>query len=118
MLLKAALQNGAEILPLIFSRHIVVAVISAAAFLLTRGEDRMPGSRLWVLAFLGGGTMLFALFFIFTALRMGDLTVVIPITQFAFVFSAAASAVVFKEQIGVLRIAAIVLAVGSILAIG
>ena len=61
--------------------------------------------------------MMFALFFTFAAFQIGDIALVTPINQLAFVFSTAGAALILKEQVSIKKILAIVLAVSSIITI-
>jgi uncharacterized membrane protein len=60
---------------------------------------------------------MFAIFFTFAAFQIGDVALVTPINQLAFVFSSAGAMLIFKEPPSALKIVAITLAVASILTI-
>jgi len=114
---KTALNSGALIVHLILYRYVVVAVI-AALFQLLHHRQREGGERrICLLALLSAAAMMFALSFTFAALRIGDVALVIPIIQLAFVFASVGAVLLFKERLSALKILAIILAVGSIVVI-
>jgi uncharacterized membrane protein len=61
--------------------------------------------------------MMFSLFFTFAAYRIGDVVLVTPIKQLAFVFSTVGAVLILKEQITRMKILALLLAVASIITI-
>ena len=60
---------------------------------------------------------MFALYFTFAAYRIGDVALVTPINQLAFVFSAAGAVLLLKEKLTYIKVLAIILAVASIVTI-
>lgn len=117
ILIKVAFNNGALIVQLILYRYLVVAVLAAAPFLLRHKQNGGGNGRIYLLALLSGMAMMFALFFTFAAFQIGDVALVTPINQLAFVFSTAGAVLILKEQMSTKKILAILLAVSSILAI-
>lgn len=117
ILIKVAFNNGALIVQLILYRYLVVAVLAATPFLISHKQNGGGSGRIYLLALLSGMAMMFALFFTFAAFQIGDVALVTPINQLAFVFSTAGAVLILKEQMSTKKILAIVLAVSSILAI-
>jgi transporter family protein len=117
ILVKTAFNNGALIVQLILYRYVVVAVISGLFLLLNHGQKFRGDRRIYLFSFLSGAAMMFALSFTFAALQIGDVALVIPIIQLAFVFSAAGAVLLFKERLSRPKILAIILAVASIIII-
>jgi drug/metabolite transporter (DMT)-like permease len=117
ILVKTAFNNGALIVQLILYRYLVVAIIAALFQLPHHGQRERGTGRVYLLALLSAAAMMFALSFTFAALQIGDVALVIPIIQLAFVFSSAGAVLLFKERLSALKILAIALAVGSIIVI-
>ena len=117
ILVKTALTAGALIVQLLLFRYCVVAVLAALLHLLSRGRNKPGSGRVYPLALLSAAAMMFGLYFTFAALRIGDVALVIPINQLAFVFSAAGAVLIFKEQMSVPKLLALILAVASIITI-
>jgi drug/metabolite transporter (DMT)-like permease len=117
ILVKTALDAGALIVQLILYRYCVVAVLAALLHLLSRRGNSPSGGMIYPLALLSGTAMMFSLYFTFAALRIGDVALVIPIIQLAFVFSSVGAILIFKEKMSFTKIVAIVLAVASIITI-
>ena len=78
------------------------------------GQRERGDRRTYLFALLSAAAMMFALSFTFAALQIGDVALVIPIIQLAFVFSSAGAVLVFKERLSIPKVLAIALAVGSI----
>ncbi|MBN1837920.1 MAG: EamA family transporter [Spirochaetales bacterium] len=110
---KIALSSGAETLPLILYRYVVVAAIGAVVLAVRRTRLR-PSPRLLKTAGASSLIMVVSLYFIFMALRLGEVSVVIPITQLSFIFTAAIAFLLLKEKPSVLKLAGIALAISSI----
>jgi drug/metabolite transporter (DMT)-like permease len=125
LLIKVALTEGAEVFSLILYRYVTVALLGLGVVLFRRWRETrggraqaLPARSVYRAGALGGLIMLAALFFLFTALKIGDITVVIPISQLCFVFTAGASFVILKEPLRAGKIVGIAVAVASILVIG
>jgi uncharacterized membrane protein len=114
ILVKTAFNNGALVVQLILYRYLVVAVIAGLFNLLNPGQRERGDRRIYLFALLSAAAMMFALSFTFAALQIGDVALVIPIIQLAFVFSSAGAVLVFKERLSIPKVLAIALAVGSI----
>ena len=114
--IKIALNNGVEVLPFILYRYITAALIGSVVLLARRGSWR-GNAKLYRTSFASGVIILLGLFFTFTALQIGEVTLVIPITQLGFVFAGAASFIFFKEKVHVLKIVGILAGVASIVVI-
>jgi drug/metabolite transporter (DMT)-like permease len=117
LLIKVALNRGAEVFSLILYRYVTVALLGLGVALLRRWRaarsgraQPRPARSVYRAGAVGGLIMLAALFFLFT--------VVIPISQLCFVFTAGASFVILKEPLRVEKLAGIAAAVTSILVIG
>ena len=117
ILIKVAFNNGALIIQLILYRYLVVAVLAAPILLIRHKQNGRGTGRIYLLALLSGMAMMFALFFTFAAFQIGDIALVTPINQLAFVFSTAGAVLILKEQVSIKKILAIVLAVSSIITI-
>ena len=117
ILVKTAFNNGALVVQLILYRYVVVAIISGLILLSKQGRGIRGDRRTYFFAFLSGAAMMFALSFTFAALQIGDVALVIPVIQLAFVFSTAGAVLLFKERLSLLKILAIILAVASIVVI-
>lgn len=117
ILTKTAFNNGALVVQLILYRYLVVVILAALFQLLKHGQRDRGDRRIYLLALLSAVAMTFALSFTFTALQIGDVALVIPIIQLAFVFSSAGAVLLFKERLSALKVIAIALAVGSIVII-
>jgi len=117
ILIKVAFNNGALIVQLILYRYLMVAILAALHHLLSHRQNGRGAGRIYLLALLSGMAMMFALFFTFAAFQIGDVALVTPINQLAFVFSTAGAVLILKEQLSITKILAIVLAVASIITI-
>jgi transporter family protein len=117
ILVKTAFNNGALVVHLILYRYLVVAGIAGLFQLLKPGQRDRGDRRTYLFALLSAAAMMFAIFFTFTAFQIGDVALVTPINQLAFVFSSAGAMLIFKEPLSALKIVAISLAVASILTI-
>jgi uncharacterized membrane protein len=62
--------------------------------------------------------MLVSLFFTLTALQASEITLVIPISQLSFLFTAMFAHFFFKEKLSLLRVTGIAVAIASIAVIG
>jgi uncharacterized membrane protein len=110
---KIALSSGAEILPLILYRYVVVAAIGGTVMAVRRTRFQ-PTARVLKAGAASSLIMIVSLYFIFTALKIGEVSVVIPITQLSFIFTAAFAFLLLKEKLNVLKLLGIALAVSSI----
>jgi drug/metabolite transporter (DMT)-like permease len=117
ILIKTALNDGVMILPFLLYRYITAACFGLIILLIRRGSWRVDPALLRISLF-SGIVILLGLFFIFAALQIGEVILVIPITQLGFVFAGAAAFLFFKEKLHVLKVVGILLAVASILVIG
>jgi uncharacterized membrane protein len=117
VLIKIAFNNGAQIVHLILYRYLTVTVLAALLRALGGRSNGRGHRRIYLLAALSAAAMMFALFFTFAAFKIGDVALVTPINQLAFVFSTAGAVLILKERLSVIKITAIVLAVASIVTI-
>jgi drug/metabolite transporter (DMT)-like permease len=114
---KLALNAGASIVHLVMYRYILVFAIGGA-FLAVRGQSAIPSRRLVVTSASCAVLMLAGTILVLSALSMSDITLVIPISQLSFLFTALLSFLFLKEKMNLMKAAGIVMAVLSIAAIG
>jgi uncharacterized membrane protein len=117
ILIKTAFNNGALVVQLILYRYLLVFVLAAVLHLVGGGKLIERRRNLYSLSLLSGVAMMVALFFTFAAFRIGDVALVTPINQLAFVFSTAGAVLILKERLSIMKILALVLAVASIITI-
>lgn len=118
ILIKIAFNNGALIAQVILFRYLVVAFLATLLFLIRRKQgDQESNRKVYLLSLLSGTAMMFALYFTFAAYRIGDVALVTPINQLAFVFSSAGAVLLLKEKMSYIKVLAIILAVASIVTI-
>jgi uncharacterized membrane protein len=114
---KFALNAGVSIIHLIMYRYVVVCAICAALLGVSR-QSFVPSRRLAIASGSCAVLMLVSLFTSLTALSMGEVSVVIPITSLSFLFTALLSFLFLRERLSALKIVGIVLAAASITIIG
>jgi drug/metabolite transporter (DMT)-like permease len=114
---KLALNAGASIVHLVMYRYVLVCAIGGA-FLAVRGQSAIPTRRLLVTSASCAVLMLAGTILVLSALSMSDITLVIPISQLSFLFTALLSFLFLKEKMNLMKAAGIVMAVLSIAAIG
>jgi uncharacterized membrane protein len=113
------------VFPLILYRYITVALLGLGVVLVRRWRasragrcELRPTRSVYRAGALGGLIMLTALFFLFNAFKIGDITEVAPISQLCFAFTAGASFVFLKEPLRAGKLVGIAVAVASILVLG
>jgi drug/metabolite transporter (DMT)-like permease len=115
VLSKVAVMHGAEPLQLLLWRFLTVAIISGMIFwskkpeAFTLKELKYP--------FASGLLLMFSVFMVMSALQIGEVSVVIPITQIAFVLVAVISCIVLKEKMNPSKAAGILCAVLAVILI-
>ena len=114
---KVALNAGASILHLIMYRYIVVCALGGI-LLAAQGQSAVPTRRLLAASGACAVLMLASLLFLLTALSTGQVTVIIPISQLSFLFTALLSFLFLGEKLTVAKIAGIVIAFASIAVLG
>ena len=114
---KIALNAGISILHLIMYRYVVVCAI-CAVWLAAARQSFVPSRRLALASASCAVLMLASLFSTLTALSMGEVSVVIPISSLSFLFTAVLSFIFLHEQLSAVKILGIVLAAASIIIIG
>jgi drug/metabolite transporter (DMT)-like permease len=114
---KLALNAGASVFHLILYRYILVCIIGGVA-IAARRQSAIPSRRLLAASAGAAALMLVGLFFVLTALSMAEVTLVIPISQLSFLFTALLSFLILKEKMNWVKGAGIILAVASIGVIG
>jgi drug/metabolite transporter (DMT)-like permease len=114
---KVALNMGASIFHLILYRYIVVCLIGGTA-LAVRRQSVVPSGKLLAASAGAAVLMLTSLAFILTALSASDVTLIIPISQLSFLFTALLSFLLLRERLNWVKAGGIALAVVSIAVIG
>jgi drug/metabolite transporter (DMT)-like permease len=114
---KVALNAGASILHLIMYRYIVVCALGGI-LLAAQGQSAIPTRRLLVTSSACAVLMLASLLFLLTALSAGEVTVIIPISQLSFLFTALLSFLFLREKLNLAKIVGIVVAFASIAVLG
>jgi len=114
---KIALNDGASIFHLIFYRYILVCAIGGAAVAI-RGQSAVPTRKLLAASAASAVLMLASLFFVLTALQGSGITLVIPISQLSFLFTAAFAFLFFKEKLNAAKVIGLSVAIASIAVIG
>ncbi|MCX7030431.1 MAG: DMT family transporter [Spirochaetes bacterium] len=84
---KTALRLGASVLHLVLYRYVLIAAFCALV-LAARRQSLVPSPRLALVSGACAVLMLGSMVFVLTALQTGDLTLVIPISQCSFLFTA------------------------------
>lgn len=112
---KVAVQHGGSPLSLLFWRFSTVAILAVILLIIEKGvcfdKDIIKYSS------ISGFLLLMAIFFVLEALKKGDLSLVLPITQLSFALIAIISWVVLKEKTSLKKIFGVILAVSTILLI-
>lgn len=114
---KFAMNAGVSIWHLILYRYLVIAVISSV-WIAAERRSFLPTRRLLLASASCAVLMLASLFCVLTALRGGELSVVMPIVSLCFLFTALFSFVFLKERLSAIKVVGIALAVAGILVIG
>lgn len=114
---KIALNAGASIFHLILYRYLVVCAIGGS-LLAFRRESAVPSRKLLAASASCAVLMLASLYFLLTALSTSEVTVVIPIAQLSFLFTALLSFVFLGEKLNLVKVTGIVIAVASIAVLG
>ena len=71
----------------------------------------LPSFKVFTAGFTSGGLMLLSLFLGFTAIKMGDLTLITPIEQSSFVFTSLLCFIVLKEKLSKRKVSGIIFAI-------
>lgn len=115
LLNKVAMLHGADSARLLFWRFLAVSLISGV-ILLTKRPDR-PALKDIKYAMISGLLLMLAVLSILTALKTGDVSVIIPITQMAFVIVALISWAFLGEKMTKTKLAGILCAVLAVILI-
>jgi drug/metabolite transporter (DMT)-like permease len=113
---KMALAAGASILHLVLYRYALIAAFCAIV-LAARRQSFVPSPRLALVSGACAVLMLTGTFFILTALQTGDLTLVIPISQCSFLFTALFSFLWLHERLDWGKAAGLAAAVAGLVVI-
>jgi drug/metabolite transporter (DMT)-like permease len=114
---KLALNAGASIMHLVMYRYILVCAIGGVVLALRR-QSAVPSRKLLVTSGACAVLMLAGIFFVLTALQASEITLVIPISQLSFLFTALLAFLFLKEKMNLMKAAGILMAVVSIAVIG
>ena len=112
---KIVSQSGMNIFNIMLYRFLVVSLIAAIVMIFTKsksGKCRNAGYSM-----LSGLLLMLSVLFTMQALKLGDLTVVIPITQMSFVVTAVVSCVLYKEKISRMKLFGIACCILSVVLI-
>lgn len=110
---KLAVSIGGAPLVLIFWRFFTASIL--ATIILIRGKSNNIEVRSIIYSFVSGSALLMAIFFILIALKEGDLSFVIPITQLSFVITSMISSFILKEKTDKFKKLGVVSAVAAVL---
>ena len=116
MMNKVAVLKGVDSFSMLFWRFTVVSIISGA--ILLKKKPEVYKSKALISPALSGLLLMLSVFCTLSALKIGDVSVVIPITQMSFVFVATISWVAFKESINIRKIIGIFCSIAAIILIG
>lgn len=109
---KVAVINGAIPLNLLFWRFLTVSILSCVLISRCKGNEFSIKDITYPL--FSGITLLMAIYFILIALKGGDLSLILPITQLSFVITSLISVIVFKEKMDGFKILGIGIAAVAI----
>lgn len=113
---KIALEHGASIAHLVCYRYTLLAAFTAI-LLAVRRQPFAPPPRMVLVSAGCAAMMMVSTFGVLTALRTGDLTLVIPITQASFLFTALLSFLFLKERLDWGKAAGLTAAVAGLIVI-
>ena len=116
MMNKVAVLSGVNTFSMLFWRFTVVAIISGG--ILLKKKPEIYKSKALISPALSGLLLMLSVFCTLSALKIGDVSAVIPITQLSFVFVAAISWIAFKESINIRKIVGIFCSVAAVILIG
>jgi len=113
---KAAMNAGASAMHLALYRYALIAVFCAVVIAVRR-QSFVPSPRLLLVSAACAALMLTSLFFVLSSLATGDLTLVIPITQSSFLFTALLSFLFLGERLDWGKAAGLAAAVAGLVVI-
>ncbi|MDD3840552.1 MAG: EamA family transporter [Clostridia bacterium] len=113
MINKLAVMNGASTFKLLLCRYAVVSLI-ALLIMLVRKCDILINKNNFKYALISGFLMVIALCFALEALRIGDVSLVLPVTQMSFILVAIISVIFYKERMDRKKILGIILSIIAI----
>jgi len=113
---KIALEHGSSVAHLVCYRYALIAV-ACALVLAVRRRSFVPEPRLALVSACCAVLMMVSTFSVLTALQTGDLTLVIPITQSSFLFTALLSFLFLKERFDWGKAAGLAAAVAGLIVI-
>lgn len=118
---KIALSAGVESNTLLFYRYVIVLLMTVGFYKLRKIDmkiDIKSSHTLIITSTIAGVLMLLSLNFLYYALKIGDVSVVMPIVQSCFIFASVLCFVFLKEKLSVRKVVGILFAVISIIIIG
>jgi drug/metabolite transporter (DMT)-like permease len=113
---KTALASGASVAHLVCYRYTLIAAF-CAILLAVRRQPFTPSPRLVLVSVGSAVLMMVSTFSVLTALQTGDLTLIIPITQSSFLFTALLSFLLLGERLDWGKVAGLAAAVAGLIVI-
>jgi drug/metabolite transporter (DMT)-like permease len=113
---KTALASGASVAHLVCYRYALIAAF-CAILLVVRRQPFAPAPRLVLVSGASAVLMMVSTFSVLTALQTGDLTLIIPITQASFLFTAMLSFLLLRERLDWGKVAGLAAAVAGLIVI-
>jgi drug/metabolite transporter (DMT)-like permease len=113
---KTALGFGASVMHLVLYRYTLIAAFSAIV-LAVRRQSFVPPRRVAATSVVCSALMLCSQYFVLTALRTGDLTLVVPVTQSCFLFTSLLSFLFLGERLDWGKVAGLTAAVAGLVVI-
>jgi uncharacterized membrane protein len=110
---KVALNAGASVMHLVLYRYVLVCAIGGAALALRR-QSAVPSRKLLLSSAACALLMLAGITAVLTALSGGEVSLVVPISQLSFLFTAVLSFLFLKEGMNLVKGIGIAMAVVSI----
>lgn len=111
---KGMIEGGSPIGYLLLEALVVVAILPVAALLIDRRLPEM-GMNLMPYAILSGVTISIALIALMTGMRIGEGSVVIPISRLGLALAALLSLLFLGESITLTKILGIAMAIGAVI---
>ncbi len=115
---KAAIISGADAFRVLFWRFLAVAFISGLIFYHKRKGKAGILRKDILMPMISGLLLMLAIYFTLVAFKTGDVSVVIPISQFSFVIVSVISWLMLKEAINARKIIGVLCSVIALVLIG
>jgi len=112
---KLAVINGGNTFRLLFIRFTVVVVLTGIMIIVRKSGvfDR----KIIIYSILSGLFLMFSIYFTLEALKIGDVTLVLPVVQLSFALIAVISWIFFKEKMHIRKIFGVIIAIAAVLLI-